>query len=183
MVLPSAAQDSQDFTEKSITDPTTGSGRPRILYRKPTIIALDLHTPRLCLGNVLGVSGLALPSPLLPPQDRRQGTRPQRVGVRGQLRRSGWAGGQGTHLVIPTADAELATQAVGARAVIHTRAVLGREAESAHPSESAQAPQLPPTSPPTAVLSLGSTLYGSGGDGPRMRGIKMLLMRVSLGPP
>ena len=67
-------------------------------------------------------------------------------------------GHQGTYLVIPTADAELATQAVGAGTVIHTRAVLGQEAGSVHPPESAQAPQLPPTSPPTAVLSLGSTL-------------------------
>lgn len=151
MMLPSAAQDSQDFTEKSTTDPTPDSGRPRILSssnRKPTTIALDLRIPRLWLGNVLGVPGLALLSLLLSPQDRRQGTRPHRVGVRGQLRRSGWAGGQGTHLVIPTADAELATQAVGAGAVIHTRAVLGREVGSAQPSESAQAPRLTPSSPP-----------------------------------
>lgn len=33
---------------------------------------------------------------------------------------------RGTHLVIPAPDAELAAQAVGAGAVVHTRAVLGR---------------------------------------------------------
>lgn len=35
----------------------------------------------------------------------------------------------GTHLVIPASDAELAAQAVGAGAVVHTRAVLQAEAK------------------------------------------------------
>lgn len=51
--------------------------------------------------------------------------------------------GEGTYLVIPAANAELATQAVGAGAVIHACAVLGREVGSAHPPELASAPQLP----------------------------------------
>lgn len=55
----------------------------------------------------------ALPCPLFMREEERD-------------RRLGW--GKHTHLVIPAADAQLATEAVGAGAVVHTGAVLAQEA-------------------------------------------------------
>lgn len=61
--------------------------------------------------------------------------------------------GKGTYLVIPAANAELTAQAVGAGAVVHTRAVLrGRQGE---PDPQDWLPGLP-ACPPAVALLLGS---------------------------
>lgn len=74
------------------------------------------------------------------------------------------------YLVIPAADAELATQAVGAGAVIHTRAVLGWEAEGQLNPGSAVA-QLPVLPTPQHCSFSGAPCFRTVvGDGLRVRG-------------
>lgn len=71
-----------------------------------------------------------LPCPLgrVPHRLGGEGKGPGELGAGASPTKEGRSRGEGTYLVIPAADAELAAQAVGAGAVIHTRAVLGRKA-------------------------------------------------------
>lgn len=149
----SAARDPEDSTGNSTLTPAQSRGRGaeslqvevrdqevcrRVGGRAGTRV--HLHTAEHRPIAFLAGSQNFLPHPVsLPPPEQGPGSSWERPDRPGQTR--------DTHLVIPTADAELATQTVGAGAVIHTRAVLGGQSQCEWGAPCSPLPKLSPPQP------------------------------------